>query len=219
MRCSSDSVNRRSPDAPEWFPDWSGQTVVIVASGPTASQAPLSLAKGKARFVVINSSWKLAPWADVLYACDYAWWAQHGGVPAFSGLKVSIDGRAASMPEWNIRHLLSNRGDDRIVLNESGRVGWGGNSGMHAFNFSVQTCPSKIILVGFDMTIKYGLHWHGKHDGNLNNPSPNNIGRWIKALDAAAGTVASVGVKVFNCSHVSELKKYPKMFFEDALEA
>ena len=212
-----DSEIRRSHKYPDWWPDWKNQTVVIVASGPSADQVPLSLAKGKARVIAINSSWKLAPWADALYACDFAWWNQHGGVPEFQGLKVSIDGRAATTASWNVKHLLSNRGDDRLVTNEPGRVGWGGNSGFHALNFVAQTHPKRILLVAYDMTIRFGLHWHGKHEGKLNNPSINNLGRWKRAIDNAACDLLAMGIEVINCSQISELENYIKLPFEEAL--
>ena len=76
---------------PDWCPDLSGARVLIVASGPSAAQVPMEQAKGKSFVVAINESWRLCPWADMLYACDGTWWKKRNGVPEFTGLRVSQD--------------------------------------------------------------------------------------------------------------------------------
>ena len=73
------------------LPDWSGETVVIIAGGQSASAVDLEPARSKAKIIVINESWRLCPWADLLYACDGEWWKYHKGVPDFTGLKLSQD--------------------------------------------------------------------------------------------------------------------------------
>lgn len=203
---------------PEWFPNWSGETVVIVASGPSAPSVPLELAKGKARFMSINTSWKLAPWSDVLFACDWAWWAHANGCPEFTGMKMTVDRKAAE--KFRDVHLVNCRKpDDRLVLEPIGTVGWGGNSGFHTLNIAVQAGARKVILVGMDMTLAKGVHWHGKHPGNMNNPKPGNVERWRRAVDGAARVIEPLGIRVINCSPISALQKYPKMTFEEALAA
>ena len=85
------AVSRMRGERPEWFPCWRGETAVIVAGGPSAAGVPLEVARGQAKFIVINDSWRLAPWADALYASDFAWWGVNHGAPAFRGLKISQD--------------------------------------------------------------------------------------------------------------------------------
>lgn len=203
---------------PDWFPDWSGETCVIVASGPTAAATPIDLAKGRTKVIAINTSWKLAPWADILFACDHSWWKNSKGCPEFAGLRVTVD-KYAVRQFPNIYLVNCRKPDDRIVLDEIGTVGWGGNSGFHCLNLAVQFGCSKVVLVGFDMTVAYGLHWHGKHPVGMNNPSTRNIERWRRAVDAAAKVIEPLGVKVINCSPISALQNYPKMALEEALAA
>lgn len=203
---------------PEWFPDWSGETAVIVASGPSAKDAPLDLAKGKARFIAINRSLDLCPWSDVWYGCDFAFWKHVDGGPGFTGLKLTIEHRASK--EWpEIKLVECKKADDRIVLDKLNKVGWGGNSGFHALNLAVQFGCSKILMVGVDMSLKYGVHWHGKHPVGMNNPRSGNVERWRRAVDAPAQIIAGLGVKVINCSPVSALRNYQKMTLEEALAA
>jgi hypothetical protein len=203
---------------PDWFPDWSGQTCVIVASGPSAKDAPIEAAIDRARFMVINTSWRLAPWADILFACDAAWWNHSQGCKAFKGMKVTTDKVAArTFPDIHLVECL--KPDDRLILKPVGTIGWGGNSGFHCLNLAVQAQCAKIILVGYDMTLTGGLHWHGAHPDGMSNPRSGNVERWRRAVDAAAKVIKPLGIKVINCSPVSMLQNYPKMTFEEALEA
>lgn len=203
---------------PDWFPDWSRETGIIVASGPTASKVPLIKAQGKAKFVAINNSWKLAPWADILFACDMSWWKYNNGAPEFKGMKVTIEEKVIrDFPD--VKVVKCRKPDDRLVTDEKGTVGWGGNSGFHCINLLVQFGCPKILLVGMDMTLNHGIHWHGKHPPHMNNPTPANVARWARSVDAAARVIKPMGIKVINCSDISALQNYPKMSFEEALAA
>lgn len=203
---------------PEWYPDWTGQTCVIVASGPSARTVPLELARGKAKFIVINHSWQLAPWADVLYAADYGWWRESKGCPDFKGLKVAGEIRA-SREGWGVNFVTIAKGDSRLLLNEPGRIGYGHSSGFQALNLAVQFGVKKIVLVGYDMRLDNGVHWHGKHGPRMNNPTEKLAGIWRSALDRVSDEFKRLGVTVINVSEVSKLESYPKMKFEDAINA
>lgn len=159
----------------------------------------------------------MAPWADVLYACDEAWWKKYSGVPDFSGLKISHDGYR-SPQEWNLRRIKIIRNDDRMHLSSFGVVGWGGNGGFHSLNLAAQFGAKRIVLVGFDMRLDMGLHWHGKHVSGLQNPTVTNVNRWRRCLDLAAPVLADAGVEVVNASMQSALSAFPKMRLEEAID-
>lgn len=84
-------------------------------------------------------------------------------------------------------------------------------------NLAVQFGASKILLVGFDMRIDRGVHWHGRHPAHMNNPREENFGRWREAFNVSAPILAGLGVKVINCSAVSTLTAFPVMTIEEAL--
>lgn len=67
------------------------------------------------------------------------------------------------------------------------------------------------------MRIDHGLHWHGKHEGGLNNPTQGNVKRWRNCVDGAADTLKTLGIPVINVSPVSALRNYPKMDLMEAL--
>jgi len=205
---------------PEWFPDWSRDTAVVVASGPSAKGVPLDLARGRARVIAINESWRLAPWADVLYAADHQWWQKGKGFPEFRGLRVA-QGDAAPKMYRGIKQVgLVRTGQivrepKGILAAGSDREGRGANSGFQALNLAVQFGAKKIILVGYDMRVDLGFHWHGRHPDGMNNPNKGGIARWAKVLDRASRYLRVLGVEVLNASAVSALRAYPKINFED----
>ena len=65
---------------------WVDETAVCIASGPSLTQADVDYVRGKARVIVVNNGYLLAPWADVLYAADARWWMlAQGRDAAFPG--------------------------------------------------------------------------------------------------------------------------------------
>ena len=202
---------------PDWFQDWSDRPVVIVASGPSAFDVNLDVARGRVRVVALNSSYRLCPWADMVYGCDAKWWISENGLPDFHGLKVSGQPRPAEMYQ-DIRHVNVLATDDRFTMDPLGTVGSGGNSGFQALNLVAQFGARQIILVGYDIRIDLGLHWHGSHCVGLNNPNERLMFRWRRGLDHAASALAGLGVEVLNASPVSALTAYEKIHFEEAVQ-
>lgn len=207
----------------DWMPDWRGRIAVLVASGPSALEVDLSLARHVAAVGVVNSSFRLAPWADVLYAADAAWWTVHDGAPDFMGLKIAVDGaeqqdggprgaRRAVALAGTKRVILS--GDD-MIFDRRGYIGRGGNSGFQLLNLAVQFGARHIALVGYDFC---GDHWHGMHPEPLRNHRQSTMDRWAARLDAQAPCLIAHGIEVINCSTKSILGTYPKMSLPAALK-
>ncbi len=200
-------------ERPGWFPDWRGQTVVLVGSGPSANDVNLSVVRDRARVVVVNDSWRLAPWADILYASDHEWWSKNNGLPDFKGIRATTDDQAAN--DFGLCFAYCRRVLDNLIVDRSGDIGWGGNSGFGALNLAVKFGVSRIVLVGYDMTTDYGLHWHKDHGSGLHNPSQKNIGRWRRAIDNAAPVLESLSIQTFNASPISALQAYPKVSLDE----
>jgi len=194
---------------PDWLPDWTGATAVVVASGPSARNIPLGKGRGLCRFIAINNSWQLAPWSDVLYGADEAWWSAHGGVHGFQGLKVSGDPRSYRYHE-DVKQVFIRQTRNDMLFETRGCIGNGGGSGFQAVNLAAQLGATKIILVGFDMHAENGVHWHGLHKDGLQNPSMDNMQRWRDLMDAAAPSLKERGIEVVNCSQWSALRAYRK---------
>lgn len=106
----------------------------------------------------------------------------------------------------------------KILVEEPGAIGAGGNSGFQALNLAVQFGAMRILLVGFDMHMAAGVHWHGDHGKGLNNPRDHNFMKWRRTFDKAARTIRDIGVDVVNASLDSALTAFPKMTVEQAME-
>ena len=203
----------------EW-PDWTEEIVIIVASGPSASEVPLELMKDRARFMAVKDGWRLCPWADVLYGCDHHWWEAHRGIPEFLGLRMAYDPQTITkyrgMPFLKV-NVKKQR--EQFMFGEIGNVGWGGNSGFHAINLVAQFGAKLIALVGFDMRIDNGKHFFGDHKYTKDRPSAPNCLRWAKIIDSQAPVLTKMGITVVNCSLVSTITAFPKVDFRDFVKS
>jgi hypothetical protein len=151
----------------------------------------------------------LLPSADVLYACDARWWKYRKGMPGFKGLKLTPACEAAVLyPDVQLVRVVPM--EQRLLTKEPGVWGYGGNSGFQMLNGAIQFGAKKIILVGFDMTLEHGVHFHGWHAQGLANPTEPDVVRWRRALDDAAPGIAALGIEVLNASPISLLQAYER---------
>lgn len=106
---------------------------------------------------------------------------------------------------------------DELIFDVPGIIGWGGNGGFQALNLALQFGARAIILVGFDMTLQAGLHWHGRHPAGLNNPKSGSVDHWRMVLDNQAPLLSRMGARVLIGSPGSSLSAYPKLNLLEAI--
>ena len=196
-------------------PMWRGQTVAILASGPSMTQADANTVRdARLPTVAINTTWKLAPWADMLYAADSYWWERYKEeVKVFSGLRVSA--------------CVGYRHPDLLFLRNTGKAGFdedpscvrtGGNSGYQALHVALHTHARRVLLLGFDMCHpQQQAHWHGRHPDPLRNAGEGVFDRWRKHFADLAVAASRRGTEVINCTPGSALKEWPQVPLEEAL--
>src|SRR5262245_16467936 len=180
--------------------EWSGHIAIVVASGPSATLEPLERYRERAKIIVVNDSWRLAPWADVLFACDETWWDANNGCTEFKGRRVTASPNC--MKRYGIDLFCST----------------GTNSGLRAIYLAERLSANPICMVGFDMHPKNGTHWHQKRD-KLRTPGPNEMLTWRKETEWAAEVFKRKGVSVINCTPGSALTKYPYIPLAKVMEA
>jgi hypothetical protein len=129
---------------------------------------------------------------------------------------AKFTGSKAAADRFGLCHIECVELCDKLIT-APGYIGSAGNSGFQAINLAVHLGASKIVLVGFDMRLDLGTHWHGDHEGQLRNPSLENVIRWRRLIDEAAGELAELGIEVVNASKVSALTAYPIMSLDEAL--
>lgn len=187
---------------------WPGATVVILASGPSLCQGDVDLVRDKTRVIAVNDAYRLAPWADALYAADEKWWRWHDGVPGFRGLKFSI---APKPKGWSVAQVLRNTGRTGLELDPTGlRTGY--NSGYQAINLAVHLGAARIVLLGFDMQ---GDHFFGSHrDGS--RPAFSHC---LSAFPTLVEPLAAAGVEIVNATRATKLMAFPRVVLEDVCAA
>jgi hypothetical protein len=192
--------------------DWAGHTAVIIAGGPSLTHADVAHCKGRAHAVVVNDGYRIAPWADLLYAADSAWWDCHEGVAGFAGQRWTQSKPAAL--RWGLRWIQSQHAygiSDKPTLIHSGQ-----NSGFQALNITYLLGAKKIILLGFDMQPTRGKrHWFGNHPPELLQDS--NYESWLTWFDLAAKQLVCRGVDVVNCSRDTALTAFPRSTIQACL--
>lgn len=196
---------------------WPGATVACLGGGPSLTQGQVARLRGRVRVVAINDAWRLAPWADVLYACDWRWWRKHAGVPAFQGLKVTLSNGCGHLDAWPEIRVLENTGTEGLERAPSG-LRTGRNGGYQAINLAVHLGAARILLLGYDMKAAAGerTHWFGDHE---DWPTRATIFRdvFLPHFAGLARALDELGVAVVNCTPDSALDVFPRARLEEAL--
>lgn len=199
--------------------DWSGKTCVILASGPglTTEQvehARLAALHDDVVAIAINSTFKLAPWADVVYAGDLQWWRTYNKEvkKACPGASLwTIDHQAASHYQLNRVKGVNRPG---LGLNV---VHTGGNSGYQAINLAFLFGCRRILLLGFTMRVIDGRkHWHPDHPAPLTQVVLPD--EWRHKFVRMVDDLRQHGCQVVNCDPLSALTVFPVGTIEEELK-
>jgi len=178
----------------------------------TAADALAVRSKGKV--ITVNTSYRLAPWADVHYSSDHDWWLMH-----LPEIRETCSGELWSgYPHGRFAEGIKICPYDkqaRGIIRARGRIAWGGNSGYCALGLAYQFGAKRIILLGYDMTDSKGEHWHGSHDESIRKAF--NFPMWKPRFAEAARDFKRLGIEVVNCSRDTALDCFPKKPLEDVI--
>jgi hypothetical protein len=198
-------MNRTKP------PDWAGQTVAVIGSGPSLTAADLELVrKAGWRTIVTNRTWELAPWADALFAHDLKFWTAHG-----DRIEREFAGRLFS---------IKTRGRKRVEALDSA-CRWftsPANSGAAALSIAIGSGARRIVLLGMDCQAAPdgARHWHAPYaagvDGATNAAS---MPKWPAMFATIARRAEKQATPVINCSRATALTCFPRRALEAVLEA
>lgn len=188
---------------------WAGTEVAVLASGPsmTAEDAKLVMRwrdGNQRRAIAVNTTFRLALSADVLYASDRQWWEMHAA-------EVERDFKGERWTYHNPFHGKSWERANQVsafrglgLSRKPGQIVSGGNSGYTAIGLAYEWGAKKIFLLGFDMQATGGqVHWHGSHPTGLRqNPM---FGGWACRFPQLALDLKKAGVTVINCTRETAL--------------
>ncbi len=196
---------------PRLFPN---STIVCLASGPSLTAEDVDYCRGRAPVIAVNDTYRLAPWANVLYACDAKWWDARQGVPAFAGLKFALRHGAA---KWPGVQVLRDSGDCGLATDPSELTN-GKSSGHGGVNLASHLGAKRIVLLGYDMQYaKNGrTHFFGDHVGVLNKGEAP-FEWWIANFASMVQPAKALGIEIVNCTRRTALTCFRQMSLADAL--
>jgi hypothetical protein len=198
---------------PRLFPD---ATLVCLGSGPSLTAADLQTVHAACRTdgrhirsLAINTTYKSAPWADVLYAPDLKWWSWHPDAVQFQGFKFALGPRHApgvTGLEWTGREGIE---DDPHAVRT------GGHSGYAAINLAMHLGARRIVLLGYDLDQSADGHHH-HHDEHPDESHPRYEHR--RAVYATClEPLAKKGIAILNASRHTTIEAIPRATLAEAL--
>ncbi|EPK3323114.1 hypothetical protein JAG44_000770 [Citrobacter koseri] len=148
----------------------------------------------------MNSSWQATPFCAAIYAADCCWWEEHHRMIASSAERWCGD-------EFTARRFGINCFPSALPGSF--------NSGQRAIELAIHLGATTVLLVGYDCSIRRGVHWHGRH-AQLANPDSFSVNSWQGEFERLKAWAH--GVEIINCSRSTRLRCFPKMKLETAIE-
>jgi hypothetical protein len=228
------------PNIKEISPDWKGETCFILAGGPSLSGFPVEILRGRGRVIAVNSSYRLCPWADLLFFSDPQWyqWEQEKN-PELLATLIGRMMTVGEIPDHSIHRLALTGTDDIEPLPD--RV-HGNNSGYQAINVAYHFGVKRIVLLGFDMKVQLleeprdsldaemrllaerclgKSHWHEGHPDGISLEQRQKVLSEILLPPFATLvlTLEKAGIEIINCTPGSAITCFPMRSIEELLAA
>lgn len=181
---------------------WAGREVAVLCSGPSLTEADARAVAHLPR-VVTNTTFRIAPDADCLFAYDAAWWAAHSAEvnAIFSGRRYA--------------YAYEARKYGAIPLDNTPNFRTFGNSGACAVALAALLGARRVLLLGADCFVGERAHWHGDHPKPLTNAGSWKV--WPRQFKLAGDFARHNRTEVINCSRETALECFPRAKLEDAL--
>lgn len=190
----------------DWLGRWSGRSVVCIASGPSLTVEDCDRVRQSGHPVIVtNTTFRIAPWADVLFGMDAAWWAAHYKEvdSVFKGARLTTAHNATRYGATTLYGQPWFRGF--------------GNSGTCAVSLAVSCGASRVLMLGFDAQKTGGrVHWHGDHPPALSNG--RSMKTWPGKFAQLAAFARRRECRIVNVSRETSLTCFDRADLESALD-
>jgi len=180
--------------------------VVCIASGPslTPEDCELVRASGLPTFVT-NTTFRICPWAHVLFGFDRKWW-EHYLPEVRQSFRGRLVGYSPGLQSFGVQSLSS----------EKAWYTHFHNSGASAASLAIAAGAARVILLGYDCQKTGGqVHWHADHPAPMGNA--RSIGNWPTQFKGLARYAAARGVPIVNASRATALTMFPRVDLAAAL--
>jgi len=182
-----------------------GGAVVCIASGPSLTPEDVAVVKdwrdkGGGRVFVANTTFRTAPWADLLFAIDANWWGVHAA-------EVERDFKGAC-------YAMKDAQTNAVKLNMRQFYPWG-NTGAAIVALAMHGGAKRVVMLGYDCQHTGGqTHWHGNHPAPLGNAG--SVDKWAGQFRTMARVVGQ-RTQVFNASRQTALTCFQRAPLEECL--
>lgn len=182
---------------------WAGRNVAVLATGPSLTQEDV-LAVAQAGFIIVavNHAWTIAPWCDVIYAGDGRYWRAH---------HEEIDKTAPKAKRFS-KSANAHKKYKAIYTKTAMKGDY--NSGQMAVEYALRQGPKLIVMLGFDVSLEDGYHFHGPHE-KTPNPAKSRMKKWIEQFGRIPEHYDID--HVINCSRKTALTMFKREPLEDVL--
>lgn len=186
--------------------NWTGKPAFVLASGPSLGfddYADVETIKNTGLpCITVNNTWEKARFCDVIYAGDKRWWIDHAESIDIDAERWTCSKPAATMYNGNYR--------DR-------KVKPGYNSGANAVEVAANVFNANpVILIGFDCSVKHGVHHHGMHKNKKRNPDDSRCRMWKKQFKSLVS--ACPKTTLINSSRYTEIKSIERIGLKEVLQ-
>lgn len=191
--------------------------MLIAASGPSLRAEDVARFRGLCPVIVINNTFRVAPWADVLYSCDHKWWKEYLAEvqqQGFAGERWTCSVRARR--EFGLHWVQGLSGTGHDPAEDAIRHGL--NSGMQSLSLAAKWGATRLLLLGFDHQrgVDGAKHWHADHAPARLNTTPE----WknhIAGMNLLVQQLAAAGVEVLNATRETALE-IPRISVDQAVQ-
>lgn len=199
-------------------PLWEGERVFVIGGGTSVRSQNIEQLRGH-RVVVINTSYEVAPFADLLFFADTRWWHAHREkLKSFKGMIATTSASLQSEPRLlrlrKVRPLEHDEGlhttPGHVIIQRTGLQA--------VFNILFHMRVKTIVLVGFDMQRdeQGKAHHHAPHEWDV-KPGNRTWDIQMKQLAIMVEPLRQAGIEVLNASPNSRLAFWPRVTLEDAI--
>lgn len=184
---------------------------VCIGGGASLTFADVEHCRGRARVYGINNAYQIAPWADVIYGCDWGWWNHHIEAvrKTCTGELWTQDADAARV--FGLQHIECDP-MSKGLCTTPGKIHGGMNGGYQTIGKAFHDGARKIVLLGYDMLPG---HWHGDHPREISGPGhAADYPLYASNFPALAIDLDRAGIEVVNCSRNTALTCFRRSTIE-----
>lgn len=201
-------------------PDWQGLDVFLVCGGTSVVPAEVEKLRGRpnSKVVVINSSYTVAPWADMLFFADERWWlrelaeGRREALEAFEGAIVTNS--------WKVQHPRFHHLKRALppgLSRDRGTCSLQFTSVTAVLNICLHKKAARVVLIGVDG--RDGENGRAHHHAEYPWPrNPETYDVKEREFESIKADLERGGVVVLNASPITTSKVWPRVNLADFLE-